>query len=341
MKFIFINNVPVPIGNFKKIAIFRALQLGDMLCAIPAVRALRAAYPDAEITLLGLPWAESFTQRFHKYFDRFIHFPGYIGLPEQPFDERKFYAFLEEIRAEKFDLILQMQGNGTIVNQLLHQFGATHVAGFHNKDSYVDSPLFLEYPEDGHEIDRHLSLMKHLGIAPRGRYLEFPLTAKDYLSFASLNLSVEPHKYICVHPGSRGTWRQWPPRYFAMLADYCSDMGFDLVVTGTESEKNITRQLISHLRHPAIDLTGLTDLGSLAVLIKNAFMLISNCTGVSHIASALQTPGIIISMDGEPHRWGPLNHTLHKTIDWTSSPSVIKVLSRTHALLQRRMQRSA
>src|ERR1700712_5690245 len=93
--------------NIKKIAIFRALQLGDMLCVIPAIRALRFAYPDAEITLLGLPWAQSFVERFANFFDRFIHFPGYPDLPEQPFDEEDFDRFVYEVRDEQFDLLIQ------------------------------------------------------------------------------------------------------------------------------------------------------------------------------------------------------------------------------------------
>ena len=54
-------------------------------------------------------------------------------------------------------------------------------------------------------------------------------------------------------------------------------------------------------------------------------MLIANCTGVSHIASALKTPSVIISMDGEPERWAPLDKQLHYVIDWTKDPHFDKV----------------
>lgn len=65
-----------------RIAIFRALYLGDMLCSIPAVRAIRTAYPDAEIHLIGLPWQRDFVSPFDGYFNHFIEFPGWPDLPE-------------------------------------------------------------------------------------------------------------------------------------------------------------------------------------------------------------------------------------------------------------------
>lgn len=317
----------------QKIAVFRALQLGDMLCSIPAIRALRQAYPDAEITLLGLPWAGTFVQRFYRYFDRFIHFPGYPGLPEQEYDESAFRHFLEEMQAEAFDLLLQMQGNGTIVNQLLSTFNAASLAGFHNKESHMDSPLFMEYPEYKHEIERHCALMRHLGIPATNEELEFPLLPQDYNELAQMALPLRTGRYVCIHPGSRGAWRQWPPQYFAILADHCAEKGLDLVITGIAAEKDITREVIKCLHHPAIDLTGRTSLGALGALLKDAFMLVANCTGVSHVAAALHTPSVIISMDGEPYRWASLNKSLHKTIDWTMHPGIGEVMLQLNTLI--------
>ena len=184
--------------HIKKIAIFRALQLGDLLCVIPAIKALRFAYPDAEIILLGLPWAKSFVDRFSTYFDRFIHFPGYDGLPEQPFDEEKLEPFLNEMRAEQFDLVIQMQGNGTIVNPLMFEFGAANVAGFYNEESFVDSTLFMPYPDFGAEIHRHLLLMEHLGMESLGDHLEFPIMKRDLEDFHRLSLPIHPAK-LCLH----------------------------------------------------------------------------------------------------------------------------------------------
>lgn len=307
--------------NIKTIAIFRALQLGDMLNAIPAIRALRAAYPDAQITLLGLPWAEQFVKRFHNYFNRFLHFPGYIGLPEQTFDEAAYQQFLEKIKEENFDLLLQMQGNGTIVNEMLLQWNAKHIAGFYNDESFVDSDLFMPYPNYGSEIHRHLALMQHLGLPLQGDDLEFPVTKQDEREWEELRAKWGLQNYVCVHPGSRGNWRQWSPEYFAKLADYCAEQGFAVVITGTQNEADITQKVITIMQHQAIDATGKTSVGTMALLIKHSACLIANCTGVSHIASAMKTPSVIISMDGEPQRWSPLDKSIHFVTDWTQHPN--------------------
>lgn len=325
----------IPEGKVRKIGIFRALQLGDMLCAVPAIRALRKAFPAAEIILIGLPWAESFVSRFSNYLDRFIHFPGYEGLPEQPFDKEEYLSFLSAIQQENLDLLIQMQGNGNIVNAMMADWGATHLAGYYNEESVVDSPLFMPYPDYGLEKERHIQLMEFLGISVSGHDLEFPILPADEKEYNQLLLPLIEDAYVVVHPGSRGYWRQWPPKFFAAMADEAAAQGYTVVVTGTANERDITTELIKCMHHQCIDLTGKTSLGAMALLIKKAHALIANCTGVSHMADALKTPSLIISMDGEPHRWSPANQELHHVIDWTKEPSFEEVFRRALFLVSK------
>lgn len=320
--------------EIRNIVVFRALQLGDMLCAIPAMRALRDAFPDARITLAGLPWAKTLLDRFPHYFDEFIHFPGYPGLPEQRFDPGDVVDFLSRVQERSFDLAIQMQGNGSVVNPLVELFGAKHIAGFCAPGHYCpDSPYFITYPEKIHEVERHLALMSALGVPSRGNHLEFPLYDSDFAELEAAGLPITPEHYVCVHPGSRGAYRQWPPASFARLADFCHEQGLSVVITGTQEEMPLVEEVMKHMEHPAINAAGRTSLGAVAALIRNAFALISNCTGVSHIAAALKIPSVVISLDGEPERWGPINKELHRTIDGTRGADVETVLNELEEVL--------
>jgi ADP-heptose:LPS heptosyltransferase len=311
--------------DIRKIGIFRALQLGDLLCAIPAIRALKVTFSEAEIYLIGLPNAASLVNRFSKYFTGLITFPGYPGLPEQSYDVKEIASFIRYMQQQNFDLVLQMQGNGTLVNQLIELFAAKYTGGFFTATDYrPPGDWFIPYPDYGHEIERHLLLMKHIGVSKYSTQLEFPIHEEDIRAYSKLNLDLEKGKYVCVHPGSRGSWRQWPPENFAHLGDICVENNLKVVLTGTNEEMDIIKTVAGKMKHDAIIAAGKTDLGTMGVLLSNAFALISNCTGVSHMASALQVPGIIISMDGEPHRWGPLNKELLYTQDWLTDPDFSK-----------------
>ena len=68
-------------GNIERIGVFRAMHLGGVLCSTPALRALRAAFPSAQITLIGLPCASDLVRRLSDV-DQLLPFPGFPGMPE-------------------------------------------------------------------------------------------------------------------------------------------------------------------------------------------------------------------------------------------------------------------
>ncbi len=307
-----------------KIAIFRALYLGDFLCSVPALRAIRKHYPDAEITWIGLSQMKSLAMRFPEYIDHYISFPGYPLLTEGPMDVDAFSSFLEAVRAKSFDIIFQLQGKGTIINNLLKSFNARRIIAFTHTTARVNKNAML-YPEDRHEVERHLALLKHAGIPSQGTHLEFPLTDEDQMDLQSAIPSLP--RYVCVHPGAKASWRRWPTAYFAALGDFVAEKGFQVVITGTHDEFGLAEEVSRLMRHPPVITSGKLSLGGTAALLNKSSFLISNCTGVWHMAAALQVPSLVISMDGEPERWGPMSKKLHQTIDWTGGANFQTVLS--------------
>lgn len=320
--------------NVRKIAVFRALYLGDMLCIIPAVRAISRAYPDADITLIGLPWQRHFVERFRHYFTDFMEFPGWPGLPEQQVDPGKIVQFLQETQRRKFDLVIQMHGDGTIVNGMCMLMGARHVAGLRLPGHYCpDEALFPAFHEKEHEVLRFLKIAKALRIPAHGTSLEFPVTIQENRNFDKIKsiLGIQKGKYICLHPGARDPRRRWSPEKFARVADALAGMGYAIVITGSGEEKDVTAKVASLMDRHGIDLVnqaGHIGIGELAILISHAAALLSNDTGVSHIAAAFETPSVVVfSHYSDPDRWAPLNKDFHTAITAAQSQNHVVVLN--------------
>lgn len=327
------KRMPVPL----KIAVFRALQLGDLLCALPAVAHLKRCFPDSILYMIGLPHMKSLAERYD-FIDEFIVFPGYAGLPELPTpDLAEIDRFVQEMQKRDFDLLLQMHGSGTIVNDFLKLWKAKRLIGF-CPDRRNANKDWLHYPDDLHEVDRHLALLEHMGLKVEStdRRILFPLKFSDWEGFHVLERQVNLRHYAIVHVGSRNVDRQWPLSNFKYLAEYLHHRGLQIVLTGTVAEENLVDEMEQLLEIPVINLAGKTDLGVLGCLVRNAAMLVCNCTGISHVAAALETCSIVISLDGEPNRWGPINKSLHTTynareeLDLVAMEAVIDRMLQVH-----------
>jgi len=304
-------------GEPQRIVVFRALMLGDLLCAVPALRALKAGFQAAEITLVGLPWARALAQRL-SCIDDFMDFPGHPGLPEIEYDVRALPDFLAQVQARRFDLSVQMHGSGAIVNPLVASFGARQNAGFTAPDDWVpqdDADLYCPWPENGHEIERLLALTDHLGVPRRGTHLEFPLQDSDRQDLRALWPDAGSGRpYACVHAGAQLPSRRWDPRRFADVADALAERGFTVVLTGSQSEAGLSGDVAACMQHTPLNLCGHTTLWTLGALIEGAELVVCNDTGVSHIAAALRRPSVVISCGSDTSRWSPLDRAHHRVL---------------------------
>jgi ADP-heptose:LPS heptosyltransferase len=297
-----------------RIGVLRALQLGDLLCTVPALRALRGLYPQAHITIIGLPWMKVFVERYPKYLDNFLHFPGYPSLPEQTVTVGQVWSFVKRQQEHPFDLLLQMQGTGKTLNPFMELWGADKLAGFYVKGNYKPGSLFCVYPTTGHEIERMLALTTFLGAQDTSIEMEFPLYSQDFAELQALSLGLAPVSYVCVHVGARDAQRRASLEDFARLAHRVHEKGYRVVLTGVKSEQRLVRRLAAMMDFEVIDVSGKTNLGVMGALLKQSRLLLANDTGISHLACALKVPSVILSLAPEPERWSALNRDLHTTI---------------------------
>jgi ADP-heptose:LPS heptosyltransferase len=305
-------------GPPRRIAVLRALQLGDLLCAVPALRALRRAYPGAEIALIGLPWSAGWVQRM-RCVDRWFEFPGWPGLPERMPDLRAIPAFIALMQACRFDLALQLHGAGSIVNPLVASFGADACAGFFRDGEYCPDPLrFAAWPTQGHEIERCLALTDALGLPRDGLHLEFPLQPCDRAAVAQRWPQLAQRPYLVLHAGAQLPSRRWPVTRFAQVATALQVRGLTVVLTGTADERPLAEALLAAMpaaaRTGVVDAVGQTTLWQLGALVERADLVVCNDTGISHVAAALRVPSVVVSSGADTARWAPLDRARHRVL---------------------------
>lgn len=314
------------------IVVLRALPgLGDWLCAVPTFRALRAAFPEGTIHLVGLEPTRPLVQRFDGYVDGFHAFPGWPGLPERRPDIRRLPAFLATIQALEPDLAIQLHGAGDRTNDITELFGARAVAGFYRPGERCPDPgRFLHWHDDDPEVRRGLRLLGLLGIEADDERLVFPL---DPAAEARARGLLEAHhvddRYVVVHPGSARAAARWSLDGFAASVVPLAAGGRRVLVTGDGSEARLTATLAARIPG-GVDLGGRTDLDTLGWLLQGADLLLANDTGVSHLAAALQVPSVVVFTGGGPahrRRWAPLDARRHRAVD-ASVPQVVAAATR-------------
>jgi ADP-heptose:LPS heptosyltransferase len=301
--------------SVRRIAILRALYLGDLLVAVPAFRSLRAGFPDAEITLIALPWARHLLRHLETYLDRFVPFDGYPGLRDIPADAERTERFMMEQRAHGYDLVIQMHGAGGESNPCAHDLGGRRTAGYYlgHPPPYLDPAA--PYPEYLPEVLRCLGLAELLGCPNLGPQLELAIRPTDaWLARRLLAPGIGTGPLIGIHPGAKGPERRWPAENFAALADILvRRLGARIVLTGMKGEDAV-RAVREHMTSPVLDLSGRTSLGTLAAVLQCCDLLISNNTGPAHLAEAVGTPTVRIWDLAEPGRWEPLDTTRHRLV---------------------------
>ncbi|HZR78885.1 MAG TPA: glycosyltransferase family 9 protein, partial [Chthoniobacterales bacterium] len=163
---------------------------------------------------------------------------------------------------------------------------------------------------DMHTVDYHLALLAPLGASEASRAVQLTLPksarekATDLLEAKSIRRG-----FVIFHPGTARAEKFWNAQRWAEVINHAGDKhGLDLVITGGTSPLEHTHigDIKAKVRHRVIDLSGRTDLLTLAALIAKARLLVTVDSAPVHLASASRTPQVILFGPTNPFHWRPL-----------------------------------
>ncbi|SEB35622.1 ADP-heptose:LPS heptosyltransferase [Paramicrobacterium humi] len=309
--------------SVESIAVLRGGGLGDLLFAAPALEALHAAYPQADITVLGMPLhAELLGGRFPAVasVEELPVAPGVRDGTPDPAAVEAFFARL----SGRFDLAVQVHGGGRNSNPFLARLGAAHTVGTGTPDAPALERT-LPYVYYQHEVLRALEVVALAGAAPVALEPRLTPTDEDLRAGTALTAALDG-PVLAVHPGATDPRRRWPAERFAELAARFVRAGGSALVIGgvadVDAVNEITRRGSALAGADAERITsraGDLGLSELVGVLATADAFLGNDSGPRHLAQAVGTPTASVYWFGNVVNASPLERGRHRMqLSWTT-----------------------
>ncbi len=278
------------VPDVRRIAVLRANGLGDLVFALPALEALRAAYPAAELVLLARPWVADLLATRPSPVDRVVPLTLALDGSDPPAEVERTAA---DLREQGWDVALQLHGGGRTTNRLVAALGARVTAGSRTPDAApLDRTVPYVYLQP--EVLRYLELAGLVGAAPVGLTPRLAVTAADRAAAAAV-LPAEG-QVAFLHPGATDVRRRWAPERFAAVGDALAERGVTVLVNGGPAERGIVDAVLDAMSAPARPVS--LGLDAIAGVLASCDVVVSNDSGPLHLAAAVGAPTVGLF-------WGP------------------------------------
>jgi ADP-heptose:LPS heptosyltransferase len=260
--------------------VLRALGLGDLLVAVPALRGLRSAHPGDRLVLAAPAPLAPLT--------------ALIGAVDAVLPATGLDSPLPARLSPPPSLAVNLHGAGPQSTRALLALKPDRVWAYaHPELPEVDGPRWRDRE---HERLRWCRLLAAYGVG----------ADPDDLDLAVPDEPPPVAGAVVVHPGAAYGSRRWPAGRFAAVAAALRRAGHRVVVTGSAAERELaTGVAVRAGLPPAAVLAGRTGLLELAALIAAARLVLCGDTGVAHLATGYRTPSVLLFGPTPPAEWGP------------------------------------
>lgn len=296
--------------------VLRPLALGDFLTGLPALRALRRAFPEHLCFLTCPGWMKPLAQATGVA-DKFIDSakaPEGNGEHWAP-DDLRDRIKLEQAQLHGLvgapktpDIAVNLRGEREATHHVLLALGPRRLIAYRNNNvpETAHGPIWNQHE---YEVAKWCRLLSESGIPadPRDLYISTPeVQVPDFVRGSTL-----------IHPGAGSPARHWPIERWAAVVRWELQRGGSVVITGGPGEEARASKLaaLTGLSQDRI-FAGRTGILELAAIVSAARKLLTVDNGIAHLAVAVRTPSVVLFGPMPPSRWGPPPHLPQHRVLW-------------------------
>lgn len=303
--------------DIQKILFIRIDRIGDLVLSTPALRAIKQAFPHAQLTVLASP-ANCSVLSNNPYVDQVIIYDHRQKLGEK-------LCCLRELRKYSFDLAIDPYPDYELITALIALLSGARIRlGYISYGREVFFNIKVSSPKENKPfVDITLDVLKPLGIEGTSINPEIVLTedekiwAKNWLS----KQGVGSKPIVGIHPGAYYESQRWPIENFAELVNQIQDnIEADVVIFGGQGDKHLVDWICSLINLKVPTYIG-NDLRSFAALVSRCSLLICNNSGPLHVAVAVHIPTISFMGPTNKDRWMPTGN-VHTVLRMNDLPCI-------------------
>ncbi|MEI8176162.1 MAG: glycosyltransferase family 9 protein [Candidatus Omnitrophota bacterium] len=302
-----------------RILIVNPFGIGDVLFTTPMIAELKEQYPGAYIGYVCNARAKDILLNNPKVDKVFIYEKDQfrnLSKHSRLLAFRKLLKFLRSIRRGKFDIAFDLS-LGQEYGFFLRLIGIRKRIGYNyrRRGKFLTDKIALEGYDTKHMVDYYLDLLPLIGIEPKQKNIEFPVSPADnaWAADFAAEHAVKPGDILVgIAPGGGASWgrdayrKQWPAQRFAALAnEITARFGARIVLLGDGSETALCNQVASLIRSEPIIACGRTTVSRYAALLKLCRLIICNDGGPLHLAVSQGVRTISIFGPVDPAVYGP------------------------------------
>jgi lipopolysaccharide heptosyltransferase II len=275
-----------------KILVVRTSSLGDILMTTPLVRGLKNLFPQCQVDyLVGARYRELLA--FNPYIDNLISLPDNAGMNQT-------WSEAARLSTNEYDVVVDL--HGSLRSRLIRARVRVPVTLTFRKYRLQRAVLIVTkrsyYPDDRSMAQRMLDSVRQLGVDDDGNGLDLfldPAAEESVGKLAELELPADQSHLIAFAPGARHNTKQWLIEHWSELGKMITaNASAAIIVLGGSEDKKIGDEIIADIPGRAFNLAGRLSLMKSAAMISRCHSVITNDSGIMHMAAARQVPVVAI-----------------------------------------------